>query len=182
MTADTADSGARARSSAPAPTEGDGTQGSEPVTEFLIAIALVAVGVGFALRGLQLGVNLGDTTSAGLAPFVFGLALVLPATALVLGSRRQVQGRGVGARVQREGASFARLRGPALGLAAITGYTLLLPRLGYLLATFVFALALLFLLGWRGVRGLVAAALLTALVFCLFSVALRVPLPPGPLL
>lgn len=159
---------------------GGGPQGAGAVTDLVIALALAAVGVGFSLRGLGLGVNLGDTTSAGLAPFVFGVALALPAVAIGVHSARALRGRGETRGENQPKPSRTLLRGPALGLVAITAYTLLLPRVGYLLATFAFTLALLFLLGWRSLRGVLAAMLLTAAVYGLFSVALRVPLPSGP--
>jgi putative tricarboxylic transport membrane protein len=68
-----------------------------------------------------------------------------------------------------------------LALAALFAYALLLERIGYLLVTFLFLTLMLRFMGalrWGPV--LATAILSTVASYVLFSVWLRVPLPPWP--
>lgn len=58
-------------------------------------------------------------------------------------------------------------------------YVALVPRLGYLLSSVLFASALTFRLGYRSVRGVAAAAVFAVAVVVIFKGLLQVKLPAG---
>ena len=71
----------------------------------------------------------------------------------------------------------------AVTAAALLGFCLLLPWLGYLLVSFAFVAVLLRRLGGGGWTGAIAIAVATAAAsYYLFAVLLGVPLPQGVVL
>lgn len=69
---------------------------------------------------------------------------------------------------------------PLAILVAIAGYLLLIPYLGFYMASALFLLASFFMLGARSVPRMIAiTSLWGLLVFFLFSSVLKVPLPEG---
>jgi hypothetical protein len=116
----------------------------------------------------------------GVFPLVVGTLLVVASAALVAEARRDGP-RGRDTRpLPRGGPERRRWRAV---MAALLGYPLLLPLLGYLPATFLVSAALLRRLmpAWQSWRTtLIWAAVLAGLAWALFAGALGVPLPPAP--
>ena len=152
-----------------------------PVLDGVIALTLAVFGLAVAAHGLTLGLSLDERTMPGVAPLAFGLALAVPAISLAVKSARDWRGDRpnlLPARTERRTIG-RRLALPLVALLALVLYTIAMPRLGYLITTFLFAVIVLWMLRWRGFKGLVAAAGVTGVVYALFLLGLSVPLPRG---
>lgn len=168
--------GASDETSAPSRTDG-------PRADAVLSAGAAIIGVVLVFRGLELGVDPAVVASPGLAPVTFGSLLIVSALVLLVRSvqtllaGKATNGRGT----PRGGTDLGHLRTPAALLAVLVLYVLLLDTLGFLLSTALFSVLVLGMLGWRGVRGMVAGIVLAAASYALFDVALRVPLPRGVL-
>jgi hypothetical protein len=116
---------------------------------------------------------------AGVFPLVVGALLVVASAALVAEARRD-EPRARDTRPLPRGPERRRW---FAATAALLGYPVLLPLLGYLPATFLVSAALLRRLtparqSWK--TTLLRAAVLVGLAWALFAAALGVPLPPAP--
>lgn len=160
------------RSSGPAPA---------PAVDGLIALVLLLLGLGVSLHGLTLGLDVGKRAMPGVAPLAFGLFLALPSAVLLVKSVRARRDSPKDARWDRsERWMSARILSlPVVALAGLAVYVALMKPVGYLVATFLFAYATLWVLKWRGLKGLAGAIGVTAAVYALFSIGLSVPLPSG---
>ncbi len=160
------------------PTTSPDESESGPMAELVLAALLASLGVGAVVVGARSEGGLGDLSGPALPSVVFGLALTAPS--LILAGRAITQLRGESVRPQTWSAAWPEhLRLPAKGLALLVLYVVLLEPLGYLVSTLLFAVVALHLLGWRRGRGLMGAVGLTALVYGVFSVLLKAPLPSG---
>lgn len=156
----------------------DRAPASAPVLDATISGVLMLVGLLVAADGVRKGLDLDVRTMPGVAPLAFGLFLALPSSVMFVRSLREwVLSRG-----HRQRPSWAETRYLVLPVSVLLGlalYAVALPTVGYLLSSFIFSIAVLWGLQWRGLKGLVAAVGLTAGVYLLFLVALEVPLPSG---
>lgn len=142
------------------------------------ALLGLSVAIGFLMRSFP-----GGTLEQGMGPaFVPGiLTITLAILSILLILKGLIFGRGD----DEEGLntfSFedvrTLLRPGALCLFVLL-YILLLPRAGYVLSTVLFLLAVCTLLRARWLAAVAIAVGLTAGIFFVFEVGLRVPLPTG---
>lgn len=175
--------GASDETSAPSRTDG-------PRADAVLSVGAAIIGVVLVFRGLQLGVDPAVVASPGLAPVTFGSLLIVFALVLLVRSVQTLLAGKAGRESRKApdgrwtsggGADLGHLRTPAALLAVLVLYVLLLDTLGFLLSTALFSVVVLGMLGWRGVRGMLAGIVLAAASYALFDVALRVPLPRGVL-
>ena len=138
-----------------------------------VALGFVLASAGYL--ALSLGYPFGSVAKpgAGFFPVAVGVFLCAAAATVVLvGFRRTAAGA---AAVDAD----ARAR-VAVTTAALAGFCLLIPWLGYPLCALAFVAVLLRRLGGtRWPRALVTAALSAAISYYVFAVLLAVPLPRG---
>jgi hypothetical protein len=142
-------------------------------------VALVFLTLGGAYLWIALGFPMGSAArpGPGLFPVAVGVLICVVAMAMVVRAATEPATRGERATVEAD----ARAR-VAVTAAALVGFCLALPYLGYAVASFVFvALLLKWLGGGRWVAAIAIALATTAVSYVLFSALLGVPLPRGPL-
>ena len=145
-----------------------------PTLATLPGVAIVVLAI-VGIRGaLLLPIGALSAPDAGFVPLVESLLLAIAGAALIVQSLR---GSHVGSPAPQPAA-------PARSVHALTGallaYVLLLPMLGYLVSTFLFAWAAV--ATWRKYRWWIAAGYALALslgTHILFTIALRMSLPSG---
>lgn len=136
----------------------------------LIGLAITTAGLTPSIRALGLGENF----DPGAKAFPLGLAVILGLGGMVecvLGWKS----RGT------ETAPTGRSKTPAILLLGLGAYVLLLPWLGFALSTVLMATGMMVWLGQSWPRAALASAGLVGLVYLLFVVAFKVPLPGGVL-
>lgn len=149
--------------------------------ERVLAAALVCAGLGVLALAMRLpAATAADPVGPRGFPVLLALVLLACGAALAIGPRIPA-----GARVP---ASAPEARGPLaprplLGAIALTAlYLRVLEPAGYLLATPPYLAALLWLQGGITPRAFLLTVVgLPAALYALFAVAMRVPLPGGPL-
>lgn len=160
-----------------------------PVSALVLGLALIAMGV-LGLVELVFDPLLQDIDagSADPGPAMFPRVLLMTLIAAGVG-QCGIALAGAARRGFVRDAEFAlaRLAFPAVLVASLLVYAYALPRAGYTLATAVFALAWLALIGWRdrslpasaaGVALVVVeAAVIVALLVAVFRYGIAVPLP-----
>lgn len=118
----------------------------------------------------------------GFFPGLIGAGLLICGAALVLGGvRARIAGR-AGPPVRLDawwGSPLALARAGAV-LAAVIGYVLLAPVLGFLLTLFLVAVGLFAILAVRWWLALLLAVATPAVLYYAFGTLLRIPLPRGP--
>jgi putative tricarboxylic transport membrane protein len=138
-----------------------------------VALGFVGASAGYLALSLTYPFGSVARPGAGFFPVGVGVFLCLAATTVLLvGFRRAAAGAG-----PLEPAARARV---VVTAAALAGFCLLVPWLGYPLCALAFVAVLLRRLGgaaWRG--ALVTAVLSAAVSYYVFAVLLAVPLPPG---
>ena len=151
---------------------------------YLLADGLIWVLLGIGICAGSVTLKLGDfrTPGAGFLPFFAGLLLGISGFILMLSTlfsqekaqRDEAEGR------DRTGRHFRRFVTPAVTMAILFGYVLLLDLLGFLLTTFI-CLSLLFKLSEpeRWMRPVVLSCTLAVLSYLVFSVWLQCQLPKG---
>jgi putative tricarboxylic transport membrane protein len=147
--------------------------------------AVSAVLVCFGLSVLALAIQLPAATAAdpvGPRGFPALLGLVVLACGVALGVAPHVRSRGGVPEADTEARGALAPR-PLFGAIALTAaYLAVLEPAGYLLATPLYLAGLLLVQGRVTPRAFVLTALgVPAVLYALFAVAMRVPLPPGPL-
>ena len=138
-----------------------------------VALAFLAASV--AYLALSLGFPFGTLArpGAGFFPVGVGVFLCIAALGVVVAGLRVLPA------ATGPLAPEARMRVAATG-AALAGFCLLLPWLGYPVCAFLFVAAVLRRLGsGRWLPVLITAALSAAISYYVFSVLLSVPLPGG---
>lgn len=147
------------------------------------AVALVLIGLGLGVLVLAFGLP-AATASDPVGPRGFPalLGIVVLACGVTLGVAPHVRSRG-GVPEADTAARGALAPRPLFGAIALTAaYLAVLEPAGYLLATPPYLGALLLMQGRVTSRAFVLTALgVPAVLYALFAVAMRVPLPPGPL-
>lgn len=136
----------------------------------LIGLAVAVAGLSSSIRALGLGENF----DPGAKAFPLGLALILGVSGvveLVLGWKSRDTGN----------APSGRTKTAAILLLGLGAYVFLLPWLGFALSTLLMASGMMIWLGQSWQRALVASVSLLGLVYLLFVVAFKVPLPGGVL-
>lgn len=138
-----------------------------------VALGFVAASAGYLALSFSYPFGSVAKPGAGFFPVAVGIFLcAAAATVLVVGFRRAAAG---GAPLEVE----ARAR-VLVTAAALAGFCVLLPWLGYPLCALAFVALLLRRLGAGGWRGAVVTAVLSAAVsYYIFAVLLAVPLPRG---
>ena len=136
----------------------------------LIGLAVAVAGLSSSIRALGLGENF----DPGAKAFPLGLALILGGSGvveLVLGWKSH----------DTENAPSGRTKTAAILLLGLGAYVFLLPWLGFALSTLLMASGMMIWLGQSWQRSLAASVSLLGLVYLLFVVAFKVPLPGGVL-
>jgi len=136
----------------------------------LIMLALACVFIGGAL---QLPVGTPQLPEAGFVPLIQGALLAAAALGLVIGCRRRA--------TTPDAVAWPTGNGRRMVLHLSTtlfGYLLLMPAIGFVASTFLF----LAVAGhaWRRYSApvlLISAAAISALLYCIFSLFLQMPLP-----
>lgn len=151
------------------------SEGSRPAGDLWLGAALI--GLAATVAGLSSSIHalgLGENYDPGAKAFPLGLALLLGLgglTELVLGWRSR------GTAHQSPG----QLKKAAILLVGLGAYVFLLPWLGFALSTLLMASGMMIWLGQSWQRAALASASLVGLVYLLFVVAFKVPLPGGVL-
>ena len=108
-------------------------------------------------------------------PRLIAVALVVLSGFLLEGSYRRLPGERV--EINLEDGGFFRV---AVALGMGVAYIVLLPRFGFVISTMLFLVAFMRLLAMKSwPKVLLASALVVALVWGMFELALKVPLPAG---
>lgn len=152
--------------------------------KYLLADGLIWIllGVGICAGSVTLKVGDFHTPGAGFLPFFAGLLLGIFGLILMLStlfSQEKAEGDDAGGH-ERTGRNWRRFVTPALTVAILFGYVVLLDSLGFLLTTFI-CLLLLFKLSEpeRWARPLLLSCSVAVLSYLVFSVWLQCQLPKG---
>jgi putative tricarboxylic transport membrane protein len=142
------------------------------------SLVWTAIGVAILVASTTLRVGTWSNPGPGFLPLITGVIIGALGVSVSVQewSRRRRTGQGL--LVLPPGLNLPVV---GLALAALFAYALLLERIGYLLVTFLFLTLMLRFMGalrWGPV--LATAILSTVGSYVLFSVWLRVPLPPWP--
>jgi putative tricarboxylic transport membrane protein len=147
------------------------------------AVALVLVGLGVGVLALAFGLppaTVADPVGPRGFPALLGLVMLACGVALGAAARRAPPAGVPEEDTEARGALALRPLFGAIGLTAV--YLAVLEPAGYLLATPPYLAALLLVQGRVAPRAFVLTVLgVPAVLYVLFAVAMRVPLPPGPL-
>jgi putative tricarboxylic transport membrane protein len=146
-------------------------------------VALVLIGLGLGVLVLAFGLPAATTADpVGPRGFPALLGIVVLACGVALAVAPHV-GSGGGAPRENTEARGALAPRPLFGAIALTAaYLAMLEPAGYLLATPPYLAALLLVQGRVAPRAFVLTVLgVPAVLYVLFAVAMRVPLPSGPL-
>ena len=141
-----------------------------------VIAGVLGIGSGGAVAAAAVALHIGTPTDPGpgFFPFLGAVGLIAPSAALLVQTRLA---RNSG------GEAFGEIRRPAMLVAALAGYVVILEPLGYLLATVMVAAAILRVLGvtsWR--RLVMGSVLLPVVTWALFARLLGVELPAGRLI
>jgi putative tricarboxylic transport membrane protein len=141
------------------------------VTMRITALVLLVFAAGFLWEASRYPFGTPGSPGPGFLPVVLGVVFAILSLALLIRPGRPVEGilppdRGAAIRI-------------VVTIAAITVAILLFDRLGFLVAGTLLMLVLLLVLDRRPIRAVVLAPVSTVLVYAVFKVWLRVPLPPG---
>jgi hypothetical protein len=149
-------------------------------------LALVAAGWLSLRRDPALATfDFGGDPGPLLVPRLLLAALGIGGAALVAHGAWRVSRRTAGPAGRRPVVEPRRVAWPAAFVASLVVYQQLLPAAGYLAATFAFCAGWILVLGWRrgtltagsGLAGVAAAAGITASIYAVFKLFVRVPLP-----
>jgi putative tricarboxylic transport membrane protein len=152
-----------------------------PWVDRAVALALVCLGLGVLVLAFRLpAATAADPVGPRGFPALLGLVVLACGVALGVAPRASFPGGEPEADPQPRGALAPR---PLLGAIALTAaYLAVLEPASYLLATPPYLAALLLVQGRVTPRAFVLTVLgVPAVLYALFAVAMRVPLPPGPL-
>ena len=141
------------------------------MTMRIAALILFAFAAGFLWEASRYPFGTPGAPGPGFLPVVLGVVFAILSLALLIRPGRPVEGilppdRGAAIRI-------------VVTIAAIAVAILLFDRLGFLVAGTLLMLVLLLVLDRRPIRAVVLAPVSTVLVYAVFKVWLRVPLPPG---
>ena len=148
--------------------------------DLIIAIVWMMLGVAITIASCHLG--LGNLTRPGDGLMSFGVGILLSICAFPILIRSFLNGRKARQKEEQgiwSGVDFKKI---ALVLASLIVYSLLLERLGYLVATFLMVLVLFKAVGsQRWTWAVIAAFLTVSLTYVVFVVLLNVYMPSLPL-
>ena len=136
----------------------------------LVGLALAVVVLSRSIKSLGIGENFDPGSKA----FPLGLAIILGIGGIIEIWRSRHHARAVKPTAGKAKTALTLL----IGLGA---YVFLLPWLGFALSTLTLGTAMMVWLGNTWLRSLTAAVILIAVVYGLFVVAFKVPLPGGVL-
>lgn len=138
----------------------------------LVGLALIVVTLSRSIKAL----GLGDNFDPGSKAFPLGLAAILGIGGLIeiWQSRRHARAAAAPSDPKKSKTALVLLAG--LGV-----YIFLLPWGGFALSTLVMGTAMMVWLGNSWLRAVIAATLLIGLVYALFVLGFKVPLPGGVL-
>ena len=140
-------------------------------------VVLVASGL-YLTQALKLPLGTAAKPGAGFYPVI--VAVFACVVALVASARAFVSPQGVRAEAPSGATDPAQRRRVWGAVAALAGFCLALPWIGYLIAAFAFVSVVLWGLGGRWQAALLTGALGSAGSYYLFGVLLGVPLPEWP--
>lgn len=159
------------------PPDADTASGDVWLGAVLVGLAVIVIGLAQSIRAL----GLGDNYDPGSKAFPVGLAIILAIGGLI----EVWQGRRN--RSVRHSASSettppsGRTKTAALLLLGFGVYIGALPWLGFTLATLIMTNAMMIWLGNPWPRSIIGSIVLVGLVYTLFVVGFKVPLPGGVL-
>jgi putative tricarboxylic transport membrane protein len=131
------------------------------------------LGLGAVIGAVRLQVGNLDEPQPGFFPFVSGLLLMVLSAILIV---RDWRGHSY------ETEAFGDVRPPLFALLGLSALVVLLTPLGYVVATAILAIVLLFVLGVRKIWVFAVAVPAVSIgSYALFDRLLDVPLPAGPL-
>lgn len=139
-------------------------------------LVVLAIAVGVLSRSIK-ALGLGDNFDPGSKAFPLGLALILGIGGLfeIWQSRR----------AKREASGTTTTKGQArttcILLFGLGAYIFLIPWLGFALSTLTLGTAMMVWLGNPWKRSVIAAIVLVGIVYALFILGFKVPLPGGVL-
>ena len=136
----------------------------------LVGLAVVVVSLAQSIRAL----GLGDNFDPGSKAFPVGLAVVLGIGGLI----EVWQGWQSGPAAK---AAPGQTKTAAILLLGLGAYVWLLPWLGFAVSTLVGATAMMVWLGNPWSRSLIASVVLIGVIYALFVIGFKVPLPGGVL-
>ena len=144
--------------------------------DIIASVLLILVGLGVVIESIRLKLGTPLMPQPGFFPFLGGSLLIGLSVVLLV---RGLLGRGEPA---QPSGKFGELRGPAILILSLCGYTAALKLLGYVLPTMLLVAVMLRVLGvtsWKilGLAGLV----LSAGAYVLFGRILGIDLPKGVL-
>lgn len=142
--------------------------------DLVVTLGLTILGLAIAIGGFRLKVGSVSVPEPGFFPFLAGaVAAALGLCRLVVTGLQKThsQGSSEGAGAPRKAAALA---------AALAVYTLVLDQLGFMLATSLLAIAVMRIARPQSWISTIAIAVtLSVACYYLFSVVLKVSLPPG---
>ncbi len=138
----------------------------------LVGLALVVFALSRSIKSL----GLGDNFDPGSKAFPLGLAAILGVGGLV-----EIWHSHRASATTNPPKRDNRAKTAAILLAGLSVYVFMLPWLGFALSTLLMATAMMKWLGNTWPRALVAVVVLIGIVYALFVVGFKVPLPGGVL-
>ena len=144
----------------------------------LVTLLILAVSAVYLTQAVSLPFGTAAKPGAGFFPVV--VAVFACVVALVASARAFVSSPGVYAKAPAEATGSAERRRVRGAVAALAGFCLALPWIGYPIAAFAFVSIVLRGLGGRWPAALLTGALSSAGSYYLFGVLLGVPLPEWP--
>ena len=139
---------------------------------FFAILGLVILLTGQSLRGIG-----GMTIGPGTMPTIIGALLALFGTVLAIQGLKEFRLILARSAVLAHRANLSWY--PVIVLVALTAYTLLFKIVGFVILTFAFVALMIVAGGGKWLRAALFSALITALIYFLFSNLLHVPLPAG---
>lgn len=151
------------------------------IAVIVTATILLAAAVGYLHAPDQIGGHRSDTVFYESSAFIPRLALAVVAICALIHVARVVRGASLDAGEDLDDTGVDR-RTVIGGMALFAAYALLVPVVGYLVGTFVFATATgcIVAVGWR--TSIVCALMLSIVSVLVFVVALKVWFPPAAIL
>ncbi len=137
----------------------------------MAGLILILIGAGVIVGALKLRVGSATEPQPGFFPFVGGVLLLVLSSVLLV---QALRGRGIGSR------AFGELRRPAILIAAMVVYVIILEGVGYVIATIILSAVILRILETKSWWALAVVSLVLSIgSYLLFDRLLGVTLPSG---
>ena len=147
------------------------------VPDTVLGLFFALLGLGTVLTGYSLHGIGGMTIGPGTMPTIIGALMALFGTILAIQGLKEFRAVLARSAVLAHRANLSWY--PVIVLIALTAYTLLFKTVGFIVLTFCFVMLMILAGGGKWLRAALFSALITALIYFLFSNLLHVPLPAG---